>query len=1048
VKKNFLSPVVGFFLLSLFSSLSIAPPAVAEDCPLIVDVSASNVFGRRGKPLSPPPAILATTNGKEIKSSNDQSEPRFTFLPRKGRRTQSVHLRIPIQNSYDYYPRPDVDWLHYDFLQSEQVSSVDVYWLDDGDKIRVPTSWRLLYRQGKTWRPVENVTYGTKTDQYNHIAFPPVKADGLILEVKMQEELSAGVLQFRINGKAPEAFPAHTGKSIKTRTRDFLKMRLGLAIALRALADQPESELYRKYRRASDDLEAAARKIVKAQEQTERLTLQSLEYLSQIKTPYNRGALKRLHTQLDKAKGRAVAMRALIAADWAMQDAERKKLFTFDALTKKVCQDIKKLDARTTVDLSGQTAIDRYLAACELRRKLRMTPHVEKFKRLIYTRHHDIGGSHYAYTELLSNQDHRTRYSPRADLCLLEMNGIYGRQITLLNAPRGIIRDPDVSYDGKKILFSWRKSMGGDDYSLYEMDAETRKIRQLTNGPRAADYEGIYLPDGNIMFNSTRCQQAVDCAGPPVSNLYLCDKDGKYIRRIGFDQVHTNYPQVLSDGRVVYTRWDYNDRGQVYTQPLFQMHADGTGQTEYYGNNSWFPVSILHARGIPGTSKVLCILSGHHAFQRGKIAIIDPSLGRQETSGVQLVAPVRETKLIICDPYGHKGHQFTHPYPLTEKEFLVSFSPFGSPSAYSRIQAAHLFGVYFANINGDRELLAADPTISSSQPIPLKPRKLPPVWPSTVDYAKNTGTYYMQDIYVGPGLRGVKRGTIKSLRVVALEYRAASIGRNFNRGPAGGARIVTPISVSGAWDVKKILGTAKVYDDGSAAFVVPALTPVYFQALNDKGEAVQSMRSWSTLQPGEFFSCVGCHEDKALTPTGKTSTEAMRVGPQKLAPFYGPARPFGFIKEVQPTLNKHCVGCHSRENVAKKKAPFSLETKTHYERESRKVWSEAYTNLANRKYCNWIDPQSPPSMLPPYHAGAVKSPIIAMLRKGHNKVKLSKEELDKMICWIDLAIPYTGNYTEGMSRHDIAQYNRWLAVQKKFAKQEKESRKALAAQKK
>jgi Tol biopolymer transport system component len=206
-----------------------------------------------------------------------------------------------------------------------------------------------------------------------------------------------------------------------------------------------------------------------------------------------------------------------------------------------------------------------------------------------------MGGSHYAYTDAVSDEDmlnpngevKEFNYKGGSSLCLLQIDKDYAiKETTLLQDEDGVFRDPDVSYDGKRILFSWKKSARGDDYHLYEMDVQTRKIRQLTSGPGVADYEGIYLPDGNIMFSSTRCFQNVDCWHVSVCNMFLMNRDGKHMRRVGFDQVHSNYPQVHPEsGLVTYTRWEYNDRGQIYPQPLFQMYPNGAHQTEYYGNN-------------------------------------------------------------------------------------------------------------------------------------------------------------------------------------------------------------------------------------------------------------------------------------------------------------------------------------------------------------------------------------------------------------------------------------------------------------------------------
>lgn len=699
--------------------------------------------------------------------------------------------------------------------------------------------------------------------------------------------------------------------------------------------------------------------------------------------------------------------------------------------------------------------LELYVSACQERRQQRLKTLVAKAPKIIFTKHRTIRPSYFAYTEGQSDAQAERHFLPDSELCLLEMQGTHGKVRTLVSDPNGAIRDPAVSWDGQRVLFAWKKSLDEDDYHLYELNMASNLVRQITSGLGFADYEPAYLPNDDIIFVSTRCVQIVDCWWTEASNLYTCGPDGRYLRRLGFDQVHTVYPQVLDDGRVIYTRWDYNDRGQIFVQPLFQMYPDGTGQTEFYGNNSWFPTTIAHARGIPGTQKVLAILCGHHTPQAGKLAVIDPARGRQENAGVQLVAPVRATQAERIDAYGQQGELWQYPYPLNEQECLVTYTPLGWDRPERRKGDAD-FGVYWMDLAGRRELLAWDARLPCSQPVPLVARPRPLVWANKVDYNQTSGTYYVEDIYAGPSLAGVPRGTIRKLRVVTLEFRAAGIGQNGSHGPAGGALSSTPISIgNGTWDVKAVLGDARVYEDGSALFTVPARKPVYFQALDERGRAVQTMRSWSTLQPGEYTACIGCHENKSTAPPARDYgfSLAMKAGPQAIEPFYGPPRGFSFPHEIQPILDRHCIRCHKdrqpiealaqgkvRQPLLAQTRPrgaksdgimdepaFSLLGEATVDRTAKRKWSDAYLMLTQAtaatpdgpfqgdckgRVVNWIGAQSVPEPLPPYFAGAARSELLTMLEEGHKGVKLSREELETIACWLDLLVPYCGDYRE------------------------------------
>ncbi len=774
------------------------------------------------------------------------------------------------------------------------------------------------------------------------------------------------------------------------------------------------------------------------------------------------------------------------AWDWLAQDAAGRFPEWFSPGQAEAVE--QSLLAKVQTDLGADKltalpgdALTRYAAACELRRAERLKNLLATRPEWVFVKNRTLLPSFFAYTEGQSDAQNERHFAPGGALCRFKLEGLYAKTEVLMEDAAGAMRDPDVSLDGQQVLVAWKKSLNQDDYHLYEWDLNSRQLRPITSGLGFADYEGCYVPGEGIVFSSTRCVQTVDCWWTEVSNLYTCDRQGRYLRRLSFDQVHAIHPALADDGRVLYTRWDYNDRGQIFPQGLFQMNPDGTGQTEFYGNNSWFPTTIAHARGIPGSAKVISIFTGHHSAQAGKLGWLDPALGRQENTGAQLIAPVRETPAERIDGYGQEGELFQYPYALSEREFVVTYAPRGWQFNQGRPEPAH-FSLYWMDVDGRRELLVSDRQYACRQAVPVVARPQIAHRPSMVDYRKTNGTYYVQDIYLGPGLKDVPRGTVKKMRVVALDFRAAGVGHNFNEGVAGGALVSTPIAIgNGCWDVKMVLGETPVYADGSAFFVVPARTPVYFQAVNSKGHVVQTMRSWSTLQPGENQSCSGCHESKnSAPPAHKGVSLAAKVGPQELTPFYGTPRGFSFAREIQPILDRHCVTCHSDRGQVKDWAEkgdsergkasrnpeakaFSLRGETLNDAPAKRRWSDAYLCLTQSKFVNrdeenqgyagncdgpwvkWISPQSEPSMLPPYSAGACKSPLLVLLEQGHGQVKLTQEEKDKLACWIDLGVPYGGDYYEANSwtPEELAKYEKFQAKRAQMAGEENANISAL-----
>lgn len=698
---------------------------------------------------------------------------------------------------------------------------------------------------------------------------------------------------------------------------------------------------------------------------------------------------------------------------------------------------------------------DLYVQACEDRRQLRLQRLLAEHPSLVFAQHHNFLMSFIGYTEGLSDARHERFFKAGTKLVRLDLKGLYGKPTVLIDDKHGMMRDVDVSPDGKRVLFAWKKSDRLDDYHLYEYDLASGEIRQLTHGLGRADYEPTYLPDGDIIFASTRPEQSVPCWWTEISNLYRMDHEGKYIRRLAIDQVHTLYPSVLENGRIIYTRWDYSDRGQNYPHPLFNMNPDGTDQRVYYGGNSWFPTSLLHARSIPGTDKVMAIAAGHHTRQHGKVVVLDVKEGRDEGKGMHFVAPKREVPYERVDVAQQHGDQFRYPYPLNEEEFLVSYVPEKEGNEDRRYADHATYGLYWMDVDGRRELLFSDPNLSVGRPVPIrKPNQMVEV-ADTVDYQQKTGLYYVQDVYQGVGLKDIPRGTAKKIRIVRLNYRAAGVGQSRNQGEGGGSLNSNPVSIgNGAWDIKEILGDVDIHEDGSALFEVPAMESIYLQVLDAKGRVIQNTRTWDTVRPGEKKACKGCHvkKDANFHAFAQENTLAWQQKPQKIQPFYGETRGFSFIKEVQPTLDAKCVSCHdgSQEGVMS----LSGELKQHGTLEKRR-WSDAYLNLTHsvkktrkkdsyysgnteHEVVNWISKMSKPTELEPYSFGAATSKMMHMMEEGHHGVQLTEEEYHKLAAWMDLLVPFVGEYREAndWSEEEMAYYDYYEEKRRKHQVEE------------
>ena len=558
----------------------------------------------------------------------------------------------------------------------------------------------------------------------------------------------------------------------------------------------------------------------------------------------------------------------------------------------------------------------------------------------------------------------RKAYRAKGQLCKLNLKT--GKVQILLDDPEGSVRDPQVHYDGGKILFSYRRG-GTDPFLLYEINSDGTNLKQLTFG-KYDDIEPTYLPDGSIIFCSGRCKRWVNCWLTQVAMLYKCDGDGKNIRPISSNNDHDNTPWVLPDGRILYQRWEYVDRSQVHYHHLWTCNPDGTGQMVYYGN--MHPgIVMIDAKPIPGTdNKVLAVFSPGHGRKEhcGHITVLTAKAGPDAKSSPRRI---------------HKSSNFRDPYPFSENLFMV----------------AHNTEILLMDGGGKIEKIyqlpgkLAQAGVQIHEPRPLRARQRERVIAPSIDLDEPNGRMVVANVYHGRNMKGVRKGDIKKLLV--LESLPMPIHYS------GG---MTPISIGGTFTLERVVGTVPVEEDGSAYFELPALRSFFFVALDENNESVKRMQSFLTLQPGETVSCVGCHEHRTMPPvnTGKSKVSALNRMPSQVQPLRGIPDVYDFPRHIQPILDKHCVKCHGYDKWAGRVLLTG---------DRGPLFSQSYYTLtAHRQIADGRN--QPKSNLDPRTIGAVASPLMHKIKKGHNGVKLSQHEKDMIRFWIESGASFPGTY--------------------------------------
>ncbi|MHB8866976.1 MAG: HzsA-related protein, partial [Pirellulaceae bacterium] len=552
-------------------------------------------------------------------------------------------------------------------------------------------------------------------------------------------------------------------------------------------------------------------------------------------------------------------------------------------------------------------------------------------------------------------------YGREGRLCKLHL--ATGQLTVLVDDPAGSVRDPCVHYDGRRIVFSYRK--GGDDtYHLYEIQADGTGLRQLTEGDYD-DIEPCWLPDGGLVFVSARARRWVQCWLTQVATLHRCDAEGRNVRELSANIEHDNTPWVLPDGRILYMRWEYVDRSQVHYHHLWTMNPDGSAQAVFYGNLHPGDVYI-DAKPIPGSDRVVLIRSpGHGATEHaGFIATVNMKRGPDDLPTLRTISPTAD---------------FRDPWAVTEGVFL----------------AAEQNTLVVMNDRGATHTLYTLPeefgTAWLHEPRPLISRNRERVLTSRVDLAQPTGRYLLHDVYSGRNMAGIESGEIKKLLIVESLPKPI----NFTGG-------MDPLSYKGTFTLQRALGTVPVEADGSAYFETPAMRSLSFVALDDRDLAVKRMQSFTTVAPGETLGCLGCHDQQVAAPPPSTAglVLAARRAPSRIEPIAEAPDLIDFPRDVQPILDQHCLKCHDYDRrdggvvLTGDRGP--MFSHSYY---TLVVWKQVADgrNYAQSNYA-------------PRALGSGGSALMSKLEPSHYEVQLSPRERQVVRLWLDTGAAYSGTY--------------------------------------
>ncbi len=669
-----------------------------------------------------------------------------------------------------------------------------------------------------------------------------------------------------------------------------------------------------------------------------------------------------------------------------------------------------RLDAIQERFARGAHAFDELLA---LQREALLANPLVSGRPILYVVRHQYNYDHHNthnFAPDAKNEFNQGEFRPGGALKTIDF-GNGGKVATLLDVPDGVIRDPRVRWDGERVLFSMRQHRE-DSYHIYEINKDGTGLTQLTFLEDVDDIHPLYLPNGDIVFSSTREPKYCMCNRHIMGNIYRMEADGANIHQITKNTLFDRPNDIMPDGSILYDRWEYVDRNFGDAQALWTVNPDGTNQAIYWGNNTPSPGAVIDARSIPGTELAVAVFSSCHDLSWGALAIIDRRLGLDGRGPVRRIWPENAMERVrdpgaannVWDDFVSVTPKYKDPCPLNDTFFLVSRLTRGSGQPHDHDNRT---GIFLLDIFGN-ELLLHEESPGCFNPMPVTRRSRPPESVYRRDFEDAEGYFYVQDVYEGAYMAGVERGAVKYLRVVESPEKRYWVPGQWN------AQGQTHPGVNWhSFETKRILGTVPVEEDGSAYFAVPSDTFLYFQLLDEKGMMVQSMRSGTVAQSGELLGCIGCHDDRRMAPPTATGRmpEATRRSPDTLTGWRGAVRMFDYMTEVQPVFDEYCVRCHDFGEPAGETLILAPDRNLIYNTSYNELWRKRYINVVGG---------GPAEVQPAYSWGSHASPLVRVLLNEHDThepVELPPEAFDRIVAWIDMNAVFYPDYSTSYPTH-------------------------------